>query len=322
MTCFDFGFLFCRSSCAKLCELSGTSAIVTGASEGLGIAMVHRLAAEGVTKIALGARRKDKLEQVAADVRKKHPGTTVLIVETDVAKFSDCERLVKEALERFGSCDILVNNAGVPGVVPFDSVPAARIDAVIDINLKGTMYMARCVLPSMVQAGRGHIVNIASLAGKGVEPYNSIYAASKYGVVGWSHSLRAEMRDRKAGVTVHVICPGFVTDAGMAVSPSQQLNVDAILAKAMEAGGSSSPGEVADAIICAIRHDVPELIVNSNYRPWTFAKNMGLNQWLPRRRDNLVCSPQFAPILDWMKAVAHRQEMDNEIGQQKAAIKQ
>jgi len=320
MTCFDFCFPFGRPGSAKTCELTGKSAVVTGASEGLGVAMVHRLAAEGVTKIALAARRRDKLEQVAAELRQKHPGTTVLIVETDVAKFCDCERLAKEAFENFGSCDILVNNAGVPGVVPFDSAPAGRIDAIVDINLKGTLYLARCVLPSMVQTGRGHIVNIASLAGKGIEPYNSIYAASKYGVVGWSHALRAEMRTRKTGVTVHVICPGFVTDAGMATTLSQQLNVDAVQATVLEAAGSSSPGDVADAVICAIRNDVPEMIVNSKYRPWAFAKNIGLNHWYPRREDNMVCSPQFAPILAWLKAVAERQEMDNDIGRHKAVI--
>merc|ERR1712079_169261 len=190
------------------------------------------------TQMVLAARRKEKLEQVAADVRQKYPSTRIVVVPTDVGKVADCERLVEKALEHFDRCDILINNAAIPGLMHFESASAERVEEVIDINLKGTMQLARCIVPSMMKAGRGHIVNIASLSGKGVEPYNCIYDASKFGVVGFSHGLRAEMRVKNSGVTVHCICPGFISDAGMAADPSKNLKIDRIFQDAMKAGGS------------------------------------------------------------------------------------
>jgi len=292
MTCLSFCFPFFRRSSAKAktCELSGTSAIITGSSEGLGVAIAHQLAAEGVTKIALAALGKDKLEDVAEDIRQKHPGTTVLTRETDVSNFSDCELLVEEVLKNFGCCDILVNNAGIAGVSPFDVATAKRLDAIIDVNLKGTMYLARCVLPSMVQAGRGHIVNIGSMSTKRIEPYNTVYMASKMGVLGWSHGLRAEMQTRKTGVTVHLVNPGILSDGGMAVNHPAATR--AVMAEAMKVGGSSTRAEVTDAIINVIKYDIPEMTVNSKDFKWEV----------------------YEPVTEWFKAVAEEQLVAKKIG--------
>jgi len=254
------------------------------------VAIAHHLAAEGVTKIALAALGKDKLENVAADIRQKHPGTTVLTRETDVSNFSDCELLVAEVLNNFGSCDILVNNAGIAGVSPFEVATAKRLDAIIDVNLKGTMYLARCVLPSMMQAGRGHIVNIGSMSTKRIEPYNTIYMASKIGVLGWSHGLRAEMQTRKTGVTVHLVNPGILSDGGMAVNHPAATR--AVMAEAIKAGGSSTRSEVADAISKVIKYDIPEMTVNSKDFKWEV----------------------YEPVTEWFKAVAEEQLMPKKVG--------
>jgi hypothetical protein len=246
--------------------LSGTSAIVTGSSEGMGVSLAHRLVAEGVTKIALAGLGQDKLEKVAEDIRQKYPGTTVLAVETDVSDFSACEQLVQQALEQFGGCDILLNNAGIAGVSPFDGASPKRIGAIIDVNLKGTMFLARCVLPSMVKAGRGHIVNIGSMSTKRIEPYNTIYMASKIGVMGWSYGLRAEMQTRKTGVTVHCVNPGILSDGGMAVNhPGASRPA---MEEAMKCCGSATMDQIGDAIISSINYDIAEVTVNSTAHKW------------------------------------------------------
>jgi len=265
--------------------LSGTTAIITGSSEGLGVHVANRLVAEGVTNIALAALGKDKLEKVAADIRQKHPGTKVLALETDVSDFSACEKVVQQVLEHFGGCDILVNNAGIAGVSPFDDASPKRIDAIIDVNLKGSMYLARCVLPSMVRAGRGHIVNIGSMSTKRIEPYNTIYMASKIGVMGWSYGLRAEMQTRKTGVTVHVVNPGILSDGGMAVNHPGATR--SAMEDAMKATGSATTSEISDAIVSSIKYDIPEMTVNSKDYKWE----------------------EYAATTAWFKAVAEEQHV-------------
>jgi len=122
------------------------------------------------------------------------------------------------------------------------------------------MYMAASVLPSMVQAGKGHIVNIGSISALRVEPFNTIYMASKCGVVGWSHGLRAEMQAQKTGVTVHVVNPGIVSDGGLATKYPMP---GSYMADAMRSVGSTTVSEVSNAVISAIKHDIPDIVVNS-----------------------------------------------------------
>lgn len=267
--CFSFLSSGKTNGKTKAVELSGMSAIVTGSSEGMGVAMAHRLAAEGVTKIMLAALGMEKLEQVAADIRQKHPGTTVLAMETDVSDSSACEKLVEKVLEQFGSCDILLNNAGIGGVSEFKT-SLRSIDPIIDINLKGSLYMACLVLPSMVQAGRGHIVNIGSISALRVEPLNTVYMASKSSIVSWSHGLRAEMQHYKTGVTVHVINPGIVRDGGLALKPPRSLPY---FEPAIKKTGSTTVPEVVNAVVSAIKHDIPDIVVNN--------KKMKLNTYWP-----------------------------------------
>jgi len=250
----------------------------------MGVTIAHRLADEGVTKIALAALGRDKLEEVAADIRQKHPGTTVLAMETDVSDLSACELLVDKVLKHFGCCDILVNNAGI-GLLSAFAASSRKIDAIIDVNLKGTMYMAACVLPSMVQVGQGHIVNIGSISAKRLEPYNTIYMASKCGVVAWSHGLRAEMQAQKTGVTVHVVNPGIVRDGGLASKHALQ---GPLFTEALEDAGSTTMSEVADAVISAIKYDILDTVVNS--------KDMKLQTGWPEYWQG--------PCGKWFKAVA------------------
>jgi len=305
MACFEFCFPSGRAAGAAPRSLLGASVILTGASEGLGVSIAQHLAAEGVAKLAIAARRRPRLEQVAAELRAKHPAIAVLVVEADVSKHADCERLVSMTLAAFGGCDVLVNNAGVLGLMHFESAPAERMDQVIDINLKGPMYLARCVLPAMIKAGKGHILNVASVGAKVPKPYNAVYNASKFGLIGWSHGLRAEMRVKRTGVSVGCVCPGFIRDVGMAAGQSRDLGVSAALQRAMDLCGSLSPDEVADGVIRALRFDLPELLVDSKLTPRMLARRIGLDQWMPDRLDHHVVQP---PVLAWLAAVADGQE--------------
>jgi NAD(P)-dependent dehydrogenase (short-subunit alcohol dehydrogenase family) len=182
-------------------NLEGQVAIVTGASRGLGRHIALALARKRL-RVVLAARS-DGVHRVAEEI-----GSDVLAVTMNVARREDVERAVAAALERFGRIDIAVNNAGVGWYKPFEEWSLDEIDQTIDVNLKGTIYVTRCVLPSMLAAGYGQIVNIASDLGRRVLPKMAPYVASKFGVVGFAGSLLREVKGR--GVRVMTLTPGIV----------------------------------------------------------------------------------------------------------------
>jgi NADP-dependent 3-hydroxy acid dehydrogenase YdfG len=176
-------------------DLRGQVAIVTGASRGLGRHIAMQLARKGV-RVAACAR--SAVEDTGAE----------LCVEMDVARWDSVERGVAAVRERLGKIDILVNNAGVGWYKPFEEWSVAELDLAIDVNLKGTIYMTRAVLPEMQAAGYGQIVNVASDLGRRVIPNMAPYVASKFGVVGFSGSLLREVKGK--GVKVMTITPGII----------------------------------------------------------------------------------------------------------------
>jgi short-subunit dehydrogenase len=197
-----------------------------------------------------------------------------------VSKFSECELFVQDVLKNFGSVDILVNNAGINGVIEFSKASIKRLDHIIDINLKGQLYMARCVLPSMIQAGRGgHILNIGTMSTKRVEPYQSIFTASKMSVLGWTYSLRAEMKREKTGVTVHIVNPGILSDVGCATRTPA-------LEEAMKSEGCATGGEAADGVVKVIKYDIPEMTVNS--KPWAWEEREPLSAYFKSVSDSKI----------------------------------
>lgn len=191
-------------------ELRNRTAIITGASRGIGVRLAEALAAKGV-HLALAARSADELQETAARIQAR--GVRAIAVPTDVTEATDLQNLVDRTTAELGPPDLLVNNAGVQKVTRFESVDPADIAWIINTNVIAVETLTRLVLPGMIERGRGHICNIASLSGRTAYPYNTIYASSKHAVVGFSWSLREEMRPY--GVEVSVICPGFVSDEGM-----------------------------------------------------------------------------------------------------------
>lgn len=239
-------------------ELRGTNAILTGASRGLGVPIAIALAKEGVN-LALAARNADQLEIVREQVVAE--GVKTVCIPTDVGDRAQLEALVERTEVELGPPDILVNNAGIEHIHPYEEYPPEEIEQLLQINLVGPMLLTRFVLPGMLARGRGHIVQVASLAGKGGAPLQAPYAASKAGLVMATHALRAELVDSPVGTSV--VCPGFVATEGMYADV-----VAATGEKASRLIGESKPKAVADAVVKAIKSDAAELIVNpSPMRP-------------------------------------------------------
>jgi NAD(P)-dependent dehydrogenase (short-subunit alcohol dehydrogenase family) len=191
---------------SALFRIEGRVAVVTGASSGLGVALATGLAEAGA-RITLAARRGDRLDAVAAQLVQS--GAEVLALPCDVSDGAAVDRLVSATLERFGSLDILVNNAGITEIVKAEEEPLETFRRVLAVNLTGAFVCAqRCGRP-MLEAGRGAIVNVASilgLVGAGQIPQAS-YAASKGGLVNLTRELAAQWARR--GVRVNALAPAW-----------------------------------------------------------------------------------------------------------------
>nr|ACJ13442.1 ketoacyl-reductase like protein [Karlodinium veneficum] len=183
--------------------ISGGVMLVTGASSGVGAAIVKHYASLG-WKVAAIARRKELLLQVCQTA-----GSNATAFECDVADRSQVAACVRDAVEKLGPIDVLVNNAAVGhDGRPFWELEVDDIDRVLDVNLKGSMYVTHAVLKGMVSANRGRIFAIASVAGTWGIPNESCYVASKHGMVGFMDTLANETRS--TGVVVSTICPGGI----------------------------------------------------------------------------------------------------------------
>jgi short-subunit dehydrogenase len=232
-------------------ELAGCTAILTGASRGIGPYIARALAAQGMN-LVLTAELEPGLEDVAAEVRAI--GVKSIVVRSDVAERRTLEALVTTANREFSSVDVLVNNAGIEKLFAFHQLSGEDIERVVRVNLIGAMLLTWMVLPGMLERSRGHIVNVSSLAGKAGPPCFEPYAATKAGLIAFTESLRVEYRG--TGVSASVICPGFVT-TGIYEQLRKETHLDG-----PKLLGPSPPELVARAVVRAIKRDAPEIIVN------------------------------------------------------------
>ena len=183
----------------------GQVVIVTGASAGIGKALALLLASQGA-KVAIAARRAERLEQVAAECRRL--GGEALVVPTDVTEEVQCKALVEKTIAAYGKLDMLINNAGLAVSALFDEFPDLHLfKHTMDVNFYGAVYCTYYALPHLKQT-RGRIVAISSLGGKAALPYNAPYIASKYAMHGFYDTLRMELRQQ--GVSCTVVCPSWV----------------------------------------------------------------------------------------------------------------
>ncbi len=232
-------------------HLRGCNAILTGASKGIGVHIARALAGNGVN-LALVARSAGALDNVCEQVRSYNVKS--ITRPTDLSDSDELQNLVVTVEQEMGPVDVLVNNAGVEHTAPYEEYPQEEIRLDVQVNLLAAMLLTHAVLPGMLERGRGHIVNISSLAGKIGFPLQTPYAATKAGLNMFTHSLRAELENKPVGVSV--ICPGYVADSGMyARRDKTGVNVPKLLKP-------TTPDKVVDAVIRAIRQDIAEITVN------------------------------------------------------------
>ena len=219
--------------------------MITGASSGIGYSTAKALAKKGA-KIVAGARRLDRLETLKKEIT--DDGGEIIICETDVTKKSDCDNLVKQAINKFDQVDVLLNNAGL---MPLSFVKSLKIDEwdrMIDVNIKGVMYCTAAVIPTMIEKKSGHIVNISSVAGRVVFPAGSVYCATKHAVTAFSEGLRQELSVRK-NIRITSIEPGVVqTELTNTIT---EKSLEAFVEKHKDMEGLQAE-DISNAIIFAI----------------------------------------------------------------------
>ena len=193
----------------QLFDLKGKTALVTGGSRGLGLQIAHALGEAGA-RLMICARKADELERAAAELQAA--GIDARWIAADVAQEADIHRLADETLERMGDVDILVNNAGATWGAPAQDYPLAAWDKVMNLNVRGYFLLSQQIAKkSMIERGRGRIINVASIAGLGGNPPGRMqtiaYNTSKGAVINFTRALACEWG--RYGITVNAICPGF-----------------------------------------------------------------------------------------------------------------
>lgn len=232
--------------------LAGRHAVVTGASRGIGAAIADELARRGADVTLLG-RDAGALEAHAAAISGRH-GVKTLPLQCDVADAARVESVFADAVARMGDPQILVNNAGQADAATFLDTTPQLWQRMLSVNLMGPVHCTRAVLPAMLAARRGRIVNIASMAGLTAYALTSAYTASKHALVGLTRALALEVR--KHGITANAVCPGY-TDTDMAALAEQNLmaalhksaaEARAIILRRNPRGELIHPEEVARAV--------------------------------------------------------------------------
>jgi short-subunit dehydrogenase len=229
--------------------LQGRTALVTGASGGLGTHLARRLAREGMN-VAVSGRREDALATVAAELSAL--GVKTVAVAADLSDLSATDALVDGVEAALGPIDLLVNNAGMESVGAFTSYTREELTTMVDVNLTAPLLLTHRLTPGMLERGRGHVVFIASVAGKIGPAFNEPYAATKAGLVGLTQSLRAEYL--KAPVGFSVVCPGFIAGDGMyarMVDDGHSSN---------RVMGETTTEKISKAVVRAIREDKAEIV--------------------------------------------------------------
>jgi short-subunit dehydrogenase len=233
-------------------QLRGARALVTGAAGGLGGYIARALATAGAD-LVVSDLPGGELDARAEELSRL--GVEAKAIPVDLTDPGERERLAREAAEAIGPLDVLVNNAGLEFGGAFTKTTREEIEAIVDVNLVAVMDLTWLVLPGMLERRRGHVVNVASLAGKIPSLFLATYAATKHGVVGFTHSLRAEYAADP--VSFSAICPVFVADVGMYARAEDDMDTEP-----PPGLRPVSPQRVADAVLEAVREDRAEVIVN------------------------------------------------------------
>lgn len=219
-------------------EIGGSTTLITGATGGLGEAIARELSRQGA-ELVLSGRQQEVLDSLSGELGARP-------LRCDLAEPGGAEQLAAEA----GEIDILIANAGLQGVGRLENFDIPQIDETLDVNLRAPIVLSRLLLEGMMSRACGHLVFISSMNGKVPTPRASMYNATKYGLRGFALALRTDLH--ATGVSVSVICPGFISEAGMYAKSNVDLPPGV---------GTRRPQQVADAVVSAIRHDRAEVDV-------------------------------------------------------------
>ncbi|MBD2212718.1 SDR family NAD(P)-dependent oxidoreductase [Nostoc linckia FACHB-104] len=246
-------------------KLDSKVAIITGASSGIGEATAIALAAEGAT-VVLAARRGDRLNALAEKIATI--GGKALPIITDVTDEAQVQNLVDKTKTEFGRIDILVNNAGIAAIGAIDGGNTSDWKEMINLNLLGLLYVTHAVLPILKAQGAGHIVNISSVAGRTARVGIGVYNATKWGVNGFSESLRQEVC--KQNIRVTIIEPGLVnTEISDRISdPIAKQNIEERRRSVTPLESEDIAAAIAYAVTQPSRVNVNEILIRPTLQEW------------------------------------------------------
>jgi short-subunit dehydrogenase len=212
--------------------------VVTGASAGIGRATALAFARRGATVVA-AARREERLAELVREI--EGHGGRAMAVACDVSDGVQVGVMRQRVHDAYGRCDVLVNNAGIPGGGPFAALSLEKIERIAGTNYLGVLYCTKAFLPMMLESGSGHVVNVASLAGRYAIPGSSVYSSTKHAVVAFSEALYYELMAK--GIVVTVINPGLVTTEGFPQADMAQRSPRLVM----------KPERIAEAIVEVVR---------------------------------------------------------------------
>lgn len=259
----------------EIYDIESKTALVTGASSGLGVDIALKLASEGASKVAICARRLSKLQEVKVRIEEEYPGVEVFTYSCDLSKEDSIEALRKGVMSDLGHLDILVQNAGVENFYYFEKDTVQSISQQMNVNCLGTLLVVHSFLSGMIERGSGTVIVMSSLSGKIGTPYMVAYSANRHCTKGFAAALRSEMNHRKTGVVVSSLHPGFVKGAGMYAD---------LLAKGLPPshwsfGSAGTADDIGGSVVNLIKTGENELLVNS-----------------PHSRPNLVLDSLFPSL--------------------------
>ena len=251
-------------------RLTGTVALVTGASSGIGEATALALAAEGAG-VAVLARRRERLDDLAGRIAAG--GGSALVVEADITERSQAEAAVRRVVDELGRLDTVVNNAGLMLVGPVADAPEDEWDRMLAVNVQGLLYVTRAALPHLLRAAAdaprhvADLVNISSTAGRVARPGTAVYNLTKFGVNAFTEALRQEVM--LSHLRVSVVEPGTVdTELGSHVRDGLREAITSQLGTFERL----RPGDIADAVTYIVTRDrrvaVNEILVRASEQPW------------------------------------------------------
>jgi len=253
----------------------GSTALVTGASSGIGAALAKSLARRGVT-VGLVARRKDRLEEVLEDCKASAPESRIWAA--DLGDVELAERVALEAWDAFGGIDVLVNNAGIPKRRHVTELTYDEVEEVMRVNLLSPTRMTLALLPRMLERGKGSIVNVSSVAGRLGNPRESAYCASKFALCGWSEAMNVDLWDTP--IEIRLINPGAID--------TEIWDLQGEDAPIYE-GEKEPPEGIAEGIVAAIEGDTFEHYI-PDMKPFVDAKQADIDGFM-------------AGAVEWVKSV-------------------